>query len=72
MNQPLGKAVGNALEVIEAVEVLKGREKGRLYELCMVLAANMLELAGKGSLQECRAFAENAVECGDALRIFKR
>ena len=72
MNQPLGKAVGNALEVIEAVEVLKGREKGRLYELCMVLAANMLELAGKGSLQECRAFAENAVECGDALRIFKK
>ena len=32
----------------------------------------MLELAGKGSLQECRAFAENAVECGDALRIFKK
>lgn len=71
MNQPLGKAVGNALEVIEAVQILKGEEKGRLYELCMVLAANMLELAGKGTLQECRAIAENAVECGRALSVFK-
>lgn len=71
MNQPLGKAVGNALEVIEAVQILKGEEKGRLYELCMALAANMLELAGKGALQECRVIAENAVESGRALSVFK-
>lgn len=67
MNQPLGKAAGNALEVIEATELLKGNEKGRLFDLCMTLAAHMLELAGKGNLDECRRMAEKAVENGSAL-----
>lgn len=70
MNQPLGQAVGNALEVIEAAEILKGHRKGRLYELCIILAANMLELAGIGSAEECRIFAEDAVGSGAALRKF--
>lgn len=72
MNQPLGHAVGNALEVIEAAEILKGRQKGRLYELCMVLAANMLELAGKGSAEMCRTLAENAIVNGTALEKFRQ
>lgn len=71
MNQPLGKAVGNSLEVIEAAEVLRDRQKDRLYELCMILAANMLELAGMGSKEECRKMAENAVENGTALERFR-
>lgn len=70
MNQPLGHAVGNALEVIEAAEILKGNLKDRLYELCMILAANMLELAGKGSVEDCRAAAETAIENGSALKKF--
>lgn len=71
MNQPLGKAAGNALEVIEATEVLKGNEKGRLYDLCMTLSAHMLELAGKGSIDECRKMAEEAVGNGSALGKFR-
>lgn len=71
MNQPLGHAVGNALEVIEAVEILKGNQKDRLYELCMVLASNMLELAGLGSIENCRKATENAVENGSALEKFR-
>lgn len=71
MNQPLGHAVGNALEVIEAVEILKGNQRDRLYELCMILAANMLELAGKGSIEDCREEAEKAVENGSALEKFR-
>lgn len=44
MSEPLGNAVGNAIEVIEAYEVLNGK-KGRLYDLCVHLAAGMLVLA---------------------------
>lgn len=71
MNQPLGHAVGNALEVIEAAEILKGKQKDRLYELCMVLASNMLELAGKGNAEMCRTIAENAIDNGTALGKFR-
>lgn len=48
MNQPLGMAVGNALEVREAVQLLSGEipETDPLYEVCMLLGENMLELAG--------------------------
>lgn len=72
MNDPLGKNIGNALEVMEAVEVLQNKSKGKLYDLCMELTANMLELAGKGSLGECREMAEQAVSSGKALEIFRR
>lgn len=72
MSEPLGNAVGNALEVIEACEILSGREKGRLYELCMSLAANMLELAGKGSYEECKKLAEDAVNSGNAMETFRK
>lgn len=48
MDQPLGNAVGNAIEVMEAVGVLKNQEKGDLYEASLALATQMLLLAGKG------------------------
>ena len=70
MNEPLGNAVGNALEVIEACNILAGKQKDRLYDLCIELAANMLELGGKGSYDTCRQAAVNAVEDGSALRKF--
>lgn len=46
MNEPLGAAIGNALEVEEAIMVLRGELKGRLWELCLVLGVQMLILAG--------------------------
>ena len=68
MNQPLGNAVGNALEVIEACNILSGKQKDRLYDLCIQLAANMLELGGKGSYEKCRLAAIEAVDSGKALQ----
>lgn len=72
MNSPLGKSIGNALEVKEAIEVLQNKSRGKLYDLCIELTANMLELAGKGSLGECRGMAEEAISSGKALEIFRR
>ncbi len=71
MNMPLGRNIGNALEVKEAVEILQGRTKGKLYELCIELTANMLELAGKGSIDKCKELAEEAISSGKALDIFR-
>jgi pyrimidine-nucleoside phosphorylase len=68
MDIPLGMAVGNSLEVIEAVETLKGKGPEDLRELSLELAARMLELAGKGSLAQCLELAENALKSGKALK----
>ena len=71
MNTPLGCCIGNSLEIKEAIEVLQGKVKGRLYDICIELTANMLELAGKGSIEECSVMAEQAIASGRALEIFK-
>ncbi len=67
MNEPLGNAVGNSLEVIEACEILSGRQKDRLYDLCMILSANMLELGGFGDYDRCLEMAKEKIENGQAL-----
>ena len=72
MDSPLGRNIGNALEVREAVEILQGKLRGRLYDICIELAADMLELAGKGTNRECRSMAEEAVSSGKALDILRR
>ena len=72
MDKPLGCCIGNALEVREAVEILQGKVKGELYDICIMLTANMLELAGKGSFEECAEMAAEAISSGKALDIFKR
>lgn len=72
MNEPLGNAIGNSLEVIEVCEILSGREKGKLYELCIALAANMMELGGLGSLEDCTRLAEDAITSGRAIDTFKK
>lgn len=68
MDIPLGSLIGNSLEVIEAVETLQGKGPGDLTEVCLSLAAGMLFLAGKGSLEECREMAEKTIADGSALK----
>lgn len=67
MDIPLGYAIGNSLEVIEAVHTLQGKGPKDLTEVCLKLASNMLFLAGKGTEAECRELAIQAVESGAAL-----
>lgn len=71
MDQPLGRSVGNALEVREAVAALRGEGPADLLEVSLALAAEMLRLAGKAEgLDEARAMAERALESGAALERF--
>lgn len=72
MNTPLGSNIGNALEVKEAVETLQGKVKGRFYDVCIELATDMLEIAGKGTNNECRAMAEEAVSSEKALDVLRK
>jgi pyrimidine-nucleoside phosphorylase len=68
MDRPLGHACGNALEVAEAIEVLKGAGPGDLIEVTMALGAAMLVLAGAASSQEAaRAMMVDAINSGRAL-----
>ncbi|MDO4395877.1 MAG: pyrimidine-nucleoside phosphorylase [Clostridia bacterium] len=74
MNQPLGKAVGNSLEVIEAIETLKGQGPADITELSLRLAGTMIYVGGKASsVEEGDAMAKDALESGrglDKLRQF--
>jgi len=73
MNQPLGMAVGNAIEVREAVETLSGRGPEALTELCLVFGEQMLMLGGVASTaEEARARLVAAIEDGSALATFRR
>ena len=70
MDEPLGFAVGNALEVREAIDVLAGRTKaGELLELCLTLGANILTLAGLAADEtEAREKLMGTIRDGSALR----
>ena len=67
MDIPLGKNIGNSLEIKEVIETLKGNGPKDLTEICIKLSANMLYLASKGSLQDCEEMAKNAIKTGVAL-----
>ncbi|WP_432199295.1 pyrimidine-nucleoside phosphorylase [Anoxybacillus gonensis] len=72
MSQPLGYAIGNALEVKEAIDTLKGEGPDDLQELCLVLGSHMVYLAEKASsLEEARHMLEKAMKDGSALETFK-
>ena len=64
MDRPLGTHIGNALEVREACEVLKGRGARDLTEVCVELAANMAHLADYAELGACRAMVRNNIASG--------
>jgi pyrimidine-nucleoside phosphorylase len=69
MDQPLGRAVGNSLEVIEAVEMLKGNAPADYTEVTLALTAEMLILGGKAkSVQEARTKLNDAIANGSALK----
>ena len=67
MDTPLGHNVGNSLEVIEAVETLKGNGPADLTEVCTALSAKMLELAGRGTPAQCLAMVQQVLANGAAL-----
>ncbi len=74
MNQPLGKAVGNALEVVEAIDTMNGVGPADFIEHCIVVAGHMLRMAGKSheaDLSDIRPILEEKLRNGEALEAFK-
>lgn len=71
MNEPLGSAVGNALEVREAIEILQGERTGRLLTVCIALGAEMLTLGGVcASAKEGKEKLEKTLRSGQGLARF--
>ncbi len=72
MSQPLGYAIGNALEVQEAIDTLKGKGPSDLEELCLALGSQMVLLAKKAnSLEEAKQQLQQAISSGKALKALK-
>ena len=72
MNQPLGKYIGNWLEVYESIKTLRGEEKGDLFELSTKLSGAMIFLGGKAlSIKEGTAISQSLIENGKAFEKFK-
>lgn len=73
MNQPLGNAIGNSLEVIEAIETLKGNGPKDLEELCLILAGYMIYLGDKAkSPQEGKRIAHEKLINGEGLEKLRQ
>lgn len=72
MDRPLGSTVGNAIEVEEAMDALRGGGPADLRELSLALAAEMVRLAGGGTEEECLARAARALDSGAAFETFGR
>ena len=73
MDQPLGKMIGNALEVVEVVEVLRGSGPDDLRELCLELGAWMLHLGGAAkSVSEGKERSAELISSGQALERFRQ
>ena len=68
MDRPLGRCIGNALEVREAIGVLRGDTENALGQLCITLAAELLRMSGRGDSDACLRMAKEAVSSGMALQ----
>ncbi len=71
MDRPLGYAIGNSLEIVEVCETLKNRGPSDLTEISIDLAADMLYLAEKGSIEECKDMAKQQIKNGNAFKKLK-
>jgi pyrimidine-nucleoside phosphorylase len=72
MSQPLGDAIGNALDIVEAVELLRGRMHGRLRDAAVMFAGEALSRLGGVGMGAARARAASALDDGSALEAFRR
>ena len=70
MDRPLGNNIGNSLEVIEAINTLKGNGPEDLTELCIALASHMLVISDRGNYEECEKNVRRVIESGEALMTF--
>ena len=70
MDVPLGVAVGNTIEVIEAIDTLKGNGPKDFQEICEIFATSMLVLGEKGSEKECADMVKKAIQSGSGLDKF--
>ncbi|CAN5712459.1 pyrimidine-nucleoside phosphorylase [soil metagenome] len=71
MAQPLGDAIGNALDVVEAIEVLRGEHRGRLRELAVAFVARGATVTLGRDLEAAKADAQGALDDGSALERFR-
>jgi pyrimidine-nucleoside phosphorylase len=72
MDAPLGRDIGNALEVIESIETLKGRGPRDLEDLSVRLAARMVVLAGRADSVRAEAMVREAIGSGAGLEVFRK
>ena len=73
MNQPLGNAVGNAIELREALDTLHGAGPEDFREHCLIIAAHLLQVGGAASSQSsARQLAQDMLESGKALGKFRQ
>jgi thymidine phosphorylase len=72
MSQPLGDAIGNALDVVEALELLGGTMHGRLRDAAIMFAGEALSRLTGAGMGEARARAASALDSGEAVESFRR
>ena len=72
MDVPLGRCVGNAIEIEEAVRVVRGEQKGDLYEVCMALCERLVSMSLGVSPEEARRMSEDSIASGRAFDQMKR
>ncbi|MDR0789098.1 MAG: thymidine phosphorylase [Bifidobacteriaceae bacterium] len=70
MDQPLGLAIGNALEIKEAVETLQGNGPADLVDLCVSQCVKAMEMTSSKSADECKTIIETAINDGSAYKKF--
>ncbi|MCL1997019.1 MAG: pyrimidine-nucleoside phosphorylase [Defluviitaleaceae bacterium] len=71
MDRPLGRTAGNWLEIAEVIETLQGKGPEDLTFICGQVAANMLFLADKGTLEQCQKMVDTVIQNGRAFEKFK-